>query len=107
MTKMQFVMRFPDKSAWNEMKTDLKALFSEIGIKYKYTEKKPTFRVLYGSSTISVEVSWAEEGLLIELDAQEAPSSQHIPMLEQIFDLFELFGGELSSGSRPGAWKKE
>ncbi|MFW9915131.1 MAG: hypothetical protein ACFFGZ_05925 [Candidatus Thorarchaeota archaeon] len=104
---MQFVMRFPDKSAWNEMKTDLKALFSEIGIRYRYTEKKPTFRVLYGSSNINVEVAWAEEGLLIELDAKEAPSPDHIPILEQIFDLFELFGGELSSGARPEAWKKE
>jgi hypothetical protein len=104
---MQFMMRFPGKSAWNEMKTDLKALFSEIGIRYQYTEKKPTFRVLYGSSKIKVEVSWPEEGLVIELKAKETPSPEHIPILEQIFDLFELFGGELHSGARPEAWKKE
>ncbi|MFX0117184.1 MAG: hypothetical protein ACFFB3_21745 [Candidatus Hodarchaeota archaeon] len=100
-----YEMKFADKSSWNEMKSDLKALFSDIGIKYQYSGKTPLFHVVYGSKTVAVEVTWADDGLYINLTSREFPSDENIPKLSEIFDLLELFGGEKVSGSRPEKWK--
>lgn len=86
------------------MKSDLKMLFSEMGIKYQFSEKTPVFRVVYGSAAIIVDVSWAVDGLFFKLQARETPSADHLSKLSEIYDLLELFGGELIAGSRPEKW---
>ena len=100
-----FEMEFADKSAWNEMKSDLKDIFKEIGIKYQYSGKTPLFHVIYESSKVKVEVSWAENSLFINMGSHDFLPPEDISKLSEIYDLLELFGGQLVSGLRPEEWK--
>ncbi len=101
---MNFKVQFSEKTVWREIKADLKTLFKEVGLKYDYSEKTPTFRVVYSSAIVGVEVSWTEQALIFSLIAKEKPQPEAIIILDQIYDLLELFGGEISSGTRPTEW---
>ncbi|MHA2232236.1 MAG: hypothetical protein ACXAB4_07080 [Candidatus Hodarchaeales archaeon] len=103
--KCFYEMKFADKSSWNDMKSDLKALFNEIGIRYQYSGKTPQFHVIYESENVVVEVTWAEDGLYLNLRGREKPLEENLIKLSEIFDLLELFGGEIVAGSRPEEWE--
>ena len=103
MTGRFFKIQFADKSAWNEMKDDLKSQFKELEIKYQYSEEKPNFTILYQSNSVKIQITWVD-GLLVELTGNENVPAEHIDYLSSIFDTLILFGGELVDGSRPEEW---
>lgn len=102
-----FSLRFADKSAWNEFKEDLKVILRENEIKYQYSEKVPVFHILYQSEPIKIKAAWEEDTLLVTLIAKDEIGAEQIPVCHEIFDLLQLFSGELEDGISPYEWGKE
>lgn len=99
-----FSIRFTDKSVWNNFKVDLKTTMQENQIKFQYSEKTPTFFVLYKSNTIKIRVVWEDESLLFALQAENNLNSGQIAVCKEIYDLLILFEGELVDGNSPYDW---
>ncbi|MFX1282433.1 MAG: hypothetical protein ACFFB5_02215 [Promethearchaeota archaeon] len=99
-----FKIRFLDKTVWNDIKVDLKAKLRENDILFQYSEKTPTFHVLYKSDMIEIRVTWEEEILLFNLLTKKSISSEQIKACREIYDLLILFSGELVSGNSPYNW---
>ncbi len=99
-----FSLRFSDKSTWNEFKEDLKVTLRENNIQYKYSEKVPTFHIVYQSELIQIRVAWEEESLLFTLIAKEEIATEEISVCSEIFDLLTLFSGKLEEGLSPYNW---
>ncbi|MFX0050934.1 MAG: hypothetical protein ACFFAJ_05270 [Candidatus Hodarchaeota archaeon] len=107
-TLKTFTMRFKDKSAWNEFKDDLKQTLRENDIKFQYSEKTPTFYLLYTSEFIRIRVIWGnedkDEALLFSLQAKENIKNDQLSACNEIYDLLQLFSGELIDGKSPYEW---
>lgn len=99
-----FSLRFSDKSSWNEFKEDFKVILREKNIKFKYSEKTPNFHILYQSDSIKIRIDWEEETLLVTLIAAENIGTEEISSCHEIFDLLQLFSGELKKGFSPYEW---
>ncbi len=99
-----FTVRFADKSVWKDIKEDFKTTLRENEIKYQYSEKTPTFYILYKSAVIKIRVAWEEEALLFYLQAEKDISSEQIAACGEIYDLLILFSGELVDGDSPYDW---
>jgi hypothetical protein len=100
-----FGLRFSDKSAWNEFKEDLKPLLREQAIKFQYSEKSPTFHILYKNPEISFKVIWEDDGgLLVTLQASSEITEESVMVCGEIFELLQLFSGELVKGESPYNW---
>lgn len=101
-------MRFKDKSAWNEFKEDLKQTFRDNNIKFKYSEKKPSFYLLYESEFIRIRVVWGKDEehgtLLFSLQVKDNINIDQLTVCKEIYDLLQLFSGELTDGSSPYEW---
>jgi hypothetical protein len=102
--KKMFSLRFSDKSAWNEFKEDFKATLRENNIKFQYSEKTPSFHILYKSDSIRIRIDWEDEALLVTLIAAENIRTEEISSCYEIFDLLQLFSGELEKGISPYEW---
>ncbi|MFX1515567.1 MAG: hypothetical protein ACFFC6_04600 [Promethearchaeota archaeon] len=99
-----FQIRFGDRSIWNDFKADLKSTLQENEIKFQYSEKTPTFFVLYKSDVIKIRVVWEDESLVILLQAEKSLNSEQIAACKEIYDLLILFEGELVEGCSPYDW---
>lgn len=101
-------MRFKDNSAWNEFKEDLKQTFRDNDIKFIYSEKKPSFYLLYESEFISIRIVWGKDEdrgtLLFSLKAKDDINLDQLSVCNEIYDLLNLFSGELIDGSSPYEW---
>ena len=99
-----FKIRFADRSVWNDFKTDLKTTMLDNEIKFQYSEKTPTFFVLYKSNVIKIRVVWEDESLLFILQADPNLTQVQIAACKEIYDLLVLFEGELIDGNSPYDW---
>ncbi|MFW9904290.1 MAG: hypothetical protein ACFFFH_08170 [Candidatus Thorarchaeota archaeon] len=99
-----FKIRFRDRSVWNDFKADLKNMFQETGIKFQYSEKTPTFFVIYKSNEIKIRVIWEDEVLIFLLQTEKNINSEQIAVCKEIYDLLILFEGELIDGNSPYSW---
>ncbi|MFX1537293.1 MAG: hypothetical protein ACFFDI_24055 [Promethearchaeota archaeon] len=99
-----FKIRFADRSVWNDFKADLKNTFQENEIKFQYSEKTPTFFVLYKSNVLKIRVVWEDESLLFLLQAEKNLNSEQKAVCKEIYDLLILFEGELVDGNSPYDW---
>ncbi|MFW9778675.1 MAG: hypothetical protein ACFFE8_07445 [Candidatus Heimdallarchaeota archaeon] len=103
--KNHYSVRFTDKNSWNEFKEDLKPILREQRIKYQYSEKTPTFHILYKSPEINFKVIWEEDGgLLVSLQAGSEINKENVLVCREIYDLLLLFSGELVEGKNPYDW---
>lgn len=99
-----FKIQFADRSIWNDFKADLKNTLQENKIKFQYSEKTPTFFVLYKSDVIKIWVVWEDNSLLFLLQADKNLNSEQISVCKEIYDLLILFKGELVDGNSPYDW---
>lgn len=99
-----FKIRFADRSIWNDFKADLKNTLQENQIKFQYSERTPTFFVIYKSDIIKIRVVWEDESLLFLLQAKKILNSEQISACKEIYDLLILFEGELVDGNSPYDW---
>jgi len=96
-----FIITFPDKSSWNEFKEDLKTILREYGVKYQYSEKVPTFFILYKGNNLSLKVSWEKDDSLSCRLERTGREDESVQASKEIFDLLQVFGGEISEGNSP------
>lgn len=99
-----FTLKFQDKSIWNSLKEDFKSLLRENEIKYQYSEKTPSFSILYQSVNIKIRVIWEDEILLVNLLGQKGLTQDELNSCNEIFDLLQIFDGELIKGYSPYEW---
>ncbi len=99
-----FSLRFHGRNAWNEFKEDLKTIFRNYNIKFQYSEKSPAFYVRYKSNKIDVKVTWEEDSLLFNLEAELNLDQENLNGCVEIYDLLILFSGKLIAGTEPYHW---
>ena len=99
-----FTLKFEDKAEWNNFKEDLKSILREHEIKFQYSEKTPTFHILYKNDKIRLQVNWREETLTVNLRALKDLETHDLDACNEIFDLLNLFSGELIEGISPYKW---
>ncbi len=99
-----FSVRFADKIVWGDFKDDLKTILRENEIKFQYSEKTPSFYILYESDSIKIKVIWEEETLLFTLQARKGLTPEQIEACRGIYDLLILFSGKLEDGLSPYEW---
>ena len=99
-----FSVRFSDKNIWKDFKDDMKVILKENEIKFQYSEKTPTFHILYQSDVIKIRVAWEEETLLFALQAEKDITPEQIEACREIYDLLILFSGTLEDGYSPYEW---
>ncbi len=99
-----FTIKFADKAEWNDFKEDLKTILREHQIKYQYSEKVPSFHILYKNDQIRLQVNWKEETLTVNLRALTDLTTHDLDACNEIFDLLSLFSGELIEGTSPYDW---
>ena len=99
-----FSVRFADKILWNDFKDDLKTILKENAIKFQYSEKAPSFYILYQSDSIKIRVVWEEEALLFALQAKTDITPEQLEACREIYDLLILFSGKLEDGNSPYEW---
>ncbi len=99
-----YKIRFADKAEWNNFKEDLKNILRENQIKFQYSEKTPTFHILYKSNQIRLRIDWRDEDLIVMLKSLEDISPEDLNACNEIFDLLNLFSGELIDGTTPYDW---
>ena len=99
-----FMLKFADKAEWNNFKEDLKNILRENQIKFQYSEKTPTFHILYKSNQIHLRIDWRDEDLIVMLNSLEDISPEDLNACNEIFDLLNLFSGELIDGTTPYEW---
>lgn len=102
--KNYYKIRFADKAEWNNFKEDLKNILRENQIKFQYSEKTPNFHILYKSDQIRLQIDWRDEELIVNLLTLEDLTSQKLNACNEIFDLLNLFSGELIEGASPYDW---
>ncbi len=102
--KNYYKIRFADKAEWNNFKEDLKNILRENQIIFQYSEKTPTFHILYKSDQIRLQIDWRDEELIVKLLTLEALTPQNSNACNEIFDLLNLFSGELIEGTSPYDW---
>jgi hypothetical protein len=99
-----FSLKFEDKNEWHNFKDDLKNILREREIKYQYSEKVPTFHIVYQNAAIKLRVDWQDESLLAALQTTQALNPEVREACNEIFEILVLFGGELIHGSSPYDW---
>ena len=99
-----FTLKFNDKSEWNNFKEDLKSILREHEIKYQYSEKVPTFHILYKNESIRLRVDWKDDILVINLQISHPLSPENQEACNEIYELLLLFEGELIDGASPYDW---
>lgn len=99
-----FTLKFQEKSIWNNLKEDFKSLLRENEIKYQYSEKTPSFQILYQNKKIKIRVIWEDESLLVNLLGQKGLTQDELNSCNEIFDLLQIFDGELIEGYSPYEW---
>lgn len=99
-----YKIRFSDKTEWNNFKEDLKNILRENEIKFQYSEKTPTFNILYKSNQIRLRIDWRDEELIVFLQTAEEISQENLNACNDIFDLLNLFSGEFIEGTSPYEW---
>jgi len=102
--KKFYKLKFADKSEWNDFKGDLKNILREHQIKYQYSEKVPSFHILYKSDQVRLQIDWKEEILIVNLQTVDDLTPQNLDACNEIFDLLTLFSGELIEGTSPYEW---
>ena len=98
------MLKFADKAEWNNFKEDLKSILREKGIKYQYSEKVPTFYILYKNEGIKLRVDWKDDNLFVNLQTTKTLTVEIQEACNEIFELLTLFEGELMDGSSPYDW---
>ena len=99
-----FTIKFSDKSEWNNFKEDFKSILREHEVKYQYSEKVPTFHILYKSEDIKLRIDWKDENLVVNLHALKILTPESQEACNEIYDLLLLFEGKLEDGSSPYNW---
>jgi hypothetical protein len=99
-----FTLKFDDKAEWNNFKEDLKSILRENGIKYQYSEKVPTFHILYKSEGIKLRIDWQNDNLFANLHAIKTLTDEIQVPCNEIFELLTLFEGKLIDGNSPYDW---
>ncbi|MHA1973865.1 MAG: hypothetical protein ACTSW1_12785 [Candidatus Hodarchaeales archaeon] len=96
-----FTISFSNKSSWNEFKEDLKTILREYGVKYQYSEKIPTFFILYKGNNLSLKVIWEKNDTLSCRLDRENDDENSVQASKELFDLLQVFGGKLIDGQSP------
>jgi hypothetical protein len=99
-----FTIEFQDKAIWNSLKDDFKSLLRENEIKYQYSEKVPSFHLIYQSVRIKIRIDWKDENLIVYLLSQKNLTQDELNSCNEIFDLLQIFDGELIAGRSPYEW---
>jgi hypothetical protein len=99
-----FTQKFADKAEWNDFKEDFKSILREHEIKFQYSEKTPTFYILYKNDQVRVQVNWKEEILTVNLQTSGSLTPKNLDACNELFDLLSLFSGELIEGTSPYDW---
>ncbi len=99
-----FTLKFDDKSEWSNFKEDLKSILRERDIKYQYSEKVPTFHILYQSQEIRLRIDWQDDSLIVNLQISQPLTAEIQDACNEIYEILLLFGGNLINGNSPYDW---
>ena len=99
-----FTLKFSDKAEWNNFKEDLKSILREHAVKYQYSEKIPTFHILYKNEGIKLRIEWKNEDLVVNLKTTHPVSPENQQACNEIYELLLLFEGKLVEGTSPYDW---
>lgn len=99
-----FTLKFDDRNEWNNFKEDLKSILRENEIKYQYSEKVPTFHIVYQSQGIKLRIDWQNDNLFVNLQTSQELTSEIQEACNEIYEILVLFEGKLIDGTSPYEW---